>query len=218
MEVNFKDMEVVKVSVDDILPYEDNPRKNENAVQVVMNSISKFGIKQPLVLDENHVIVVGHTRFEAAKRLGYKEVPCVIASDLSDEECRAYRLADNKTNEYSEWDTTLLAGELNAIFNIDMEIFGFDLGEEEKQKEKEEKPDVPFTEVLGEEHNYLVLYFDNEVDWLQVQSLLDIGEVKNLSTRKDGVVKSNMQRRGIGRVLRGNEVLEKLRVFYENKH
>lgn len=210
-------MEVKNISVRDIIPYEDNPRKNENAIQVVMNSIKEFGFQQPLVIDENHVIVVGHTRFEAAKKLGYTEVPCVIASELTEEQVNAYRLVDNKTNEYSEWDMSLLPGELNAIFGIDMEMFGFDLGEEEEEKEKEEKPDVPFTEVLGEEHNYLVLYFDNEVDWLQVQSLLDIGEVKNLSTRKDGVVKANMQRKGIGRVLKGNEVLEKLRVFYENK-
>lgn len=210
-------MEIKEVSVKEIIPYENNPRKNEDAIQVVMNSIEEFGIKQPLVLDENNVIVVGHTRFEAAKRLGYKSLPCIIASDLSDEQIRAYRLVDNKTNEYAEWDMGLLSGEIDSIFGIDMEMFGFDLGEGEEEKKKEEKPDVPFTEVLGEEHNYLVLYFDNEVDWLQVQSLLDIKEVKNLSTRKDGVVKANMQRKGIGRVLRGNEVLEKLRVFYENK-
>ena len=210
-------MEVVNIKVGDIIPYEDNPRKNDDAVQVVMNSIKEFGFKQPIVLDENHVIVVGHTRFKAAKKLGYKEVPCIIASDLTEEQISAYRLADNKTNEYAEWDMQLLSGELNAIMNIDMELFGFDLGEDEKLKDKNEKPDVEFTEVLGEEHNYLVLYFDNEVDWLQVQSLLDIPEVKNLSTRKDGVVKANMQRRGIGRVMKGNAVLEKLREYYGNQ-
>lgn len=210
-------MEVKNVNVRDIIPYEDNPRKNENAVQVVMNSIKEFGFKQPIVLDEHNVIVVGHTRFMAAKKLGYTEVPCVIASDLTEEQVNAYRLVDNKTNEYAEWDMQLLAGELNAIINIDMEMFGFDLEEEEKAKEKTEQPDVEFTEVLGEEHNYLVLYFDNEVDWLQAESLFDIQEVKNLSTRKDGVVKSNMQRRGIGRVIKGNVALERLRKHYENK-
>lgn len=209
-------MEVKNVNVRDIIPYEDNPRKNEDAVQVVMNSIKEFGFKQPIVLDEHNVIVVGHTRFMAAKKLGYTEVPCVIASDLTEEQVNAYRLVDNKTNEYAEWDTQLLAGELNAIINIDMEMFGFDLEEEEKIKEKMEQPDVEFTEVLGEEHNYLVLYFDNEVDWLQAESLFDIQEVKNLSTRKDGVVKSNMQRRGIGRVIKGNVALERLRKHYEN--
>ena len=212
-------MEVINVNVGDIIPYEDNPRKNEDAVQVVMNSIKEFGFKQPIVLDEHNVIVVGHTRFAAAKKLGYTEVPCIIASDLTEEQINAYRLVDNKTNEYAEWDMELLSGELNAIINIDMEMFGFDLGVDEKVKEKEEENgDVPFTEVLGEEHNYLVLYFDNEVDWLQAESLFDIKEVKNLSTRKDGVVKANMQRRGIGRVLKGNVALEKLREHYEHQH
>ena len=211
-------MEVKEVSVDKIIPYENNPRKNADAVQVVMNSIQQFGIKQPLVIDENGVIVVGHTRFEAAKRLGYTTVPCVIASDLSEDEINAYRLADNKTNEYAQWDVELLDKELASILSVDMEMFGFDLKmDEEAKKKEEEKGEVPFTEVLGEEHNYIVLYFDNEVDWLQVQSLLDLGEVKNLSTRKDGVVKPNMQRKGIGRVLRGNVALEKLRKHYEDK-
>ena len=209
-------MEVKNINIGDIVPYEDNPRKNAEAVQVVMNSIEEFGFRQPIVLDKDNVIIVGHTRFEAAKRLGYKEVPCVIAADMTEEEARAYRLADNKTNEYAEWDLQLLNGELNAIINIDMEMFGFDLGLDEKVKEKEEQPEGPFTEVLGEEHNYLVLYFDNEVDWLQAESLFDIKEVKNLSTRKDGVVKANMQRRGIGRVMKGNEALERLRKHYEN--
>lgn len=211
-------MDIKNVSINDIAPYEDNPRKNEDAVQVVMNSIKEFGIKQPLVLDENNVIVVGHTRFEAAKRLGYKEVPCIIASDLTEEQINAYRLADNKTNEYSKWDMQLLSGELALITNIDMEMFGFDLEVDEEQKKKDTKAEIPFTEVLGEEHNYIVLYFDNEVDWLQIQSILDLKEVRNLSTRKDGVVRSNMHRVGIGRVLKGNVAMEKLREHYENIH
>ena len=211
-------MDIKNVSIYDIAPYEDNPRKNEDAVQVVMNSIKEFGIKQPLVLDENNVIVVGHTRFEAAKRLGYKEVPCVIASDLTEEQITAYRLADNKTNEYSKWDMQLLSGELALITNIDMEMFGFDLEVDEEQKKKDTKAEIPFTEVLGEEHNYIVLYFDNEVDWLQIQSILDLKEVRNLSTRKDGVVRSNMHRVGIGRGMKGNVAMEKLREHYENVH
>ena len=209
-------MEVKNVSVKDIVPYENNPRKNADAVQVVMNSIREFGFKQPIVLDENNVIVVGHTRFMAAKKLGYTEVPCIIASDLTEEQVNAYRLADNKTNEYAEWDMAMLESELSSILDIDMEMFGFEMGAEEEARKVDEQPEVEFTEVLGEEHNYIVLYFDNEVDWLQAESLFELKEVKNLSTRKDGVVKSNMQRTGIGRVLKGNEALEKLRKHYEN--
>lgn len=214
----FDDMVVQKIKVEDIIPYENNPRKNAEAVQVVMNSIAAFGIKQPLVLDKDHVIVVGHTRFMAAKKLGYKELPCVIAEDLTEDEIKGYRLADNRTNEYAQWDIELMNSELASIENLDMEQFGFDLKmDEEAKKKEEEKGEVPFTEVLGEEHNYIVLYFDNEVDWLQAESLFNIQEVKNLSTRKDGVVKANMQRKGIGRVLRGNEALEKLRKHYEDQ-
>jgi len=216
-ERKFNDMVVQKIKIEDIIPYEDNPRKNAEAVQPVMNSIAAFGIKQPLVLDKNNVIVVGHTRYLAAKKLGYKELPCVIADDLTEDEANGYRLADNRTNEYAQWDIELMNKELASIQTVDMEQFGFDLAlDEETKKKDEEKGEVPFTEVLGEEHNYIVLYFDNEVDWLQAESLFDLHEVKNLSTRKDGVVKANMQRKGIGRVLRGNEALEKLRKHYEN--
>ena len=211
-------MEVRNVSVKDIIPYENNPRKNEDAIQVVMNSIREFGIKQPLVIDENNVIVVGHTRFAAAKKLGYTEVPCVIASDLTEDQINAYRIADNRTAEYASWDVELLNNQLANILTVDMEMFGFDLNADEQVKKKEEeKGEVPFTEVLGEEHNYLVLYFDNEVDWLQLQSLLELKEVRVLSTRKDGVMKKNMQRKAIGRVMRGNDALEKLRRHYEHQ-
>lgn len=211
-------MEVRNVSVKDIIPYENNPRKNEDAIQVVMNSIREFGIKQPLVIDENNVIVVGHTRFAAAKKLGYTEVPCVIASDLTEDQINAYRIADNRTAEYASWDVELLNNQLANILTVDMEMFGFDLNADEQVKKKEEeKGEVPFTEVLGEEHNYLVLYFDNEVDWLQLQSLLELKEVRGLSTRKDGVMKKNMQRKAIGRVMRGNDALEKLRRHYEHQ-
>lgn len=211
-------MEVKNISVKDIIPYENNPRKNEDAIQVVMNSIREFGIKQPLVIDENNVIVVGHTRFAAAKKLGYTEVPCVIASDLTEDQINAYRIADNRTAEYASWDVELLNNQLANILTVDMEMFGFDLNaDEEVKKKEEEKGEVPFTEVLGEEHNYLVLYFDNEVDWLQLQSLLELKEVRGLSTRKDGVMKKNMQRKAIGRVMRGNDALEKLRRHYEHQ-
>ena len=154
-------MEVVNVSVKDIIPYENNPRKNGDAVEVVANSIREFGFKQPIVLDDKHVIVVGHTRFMAAKRLGYTEVPCIIASDLTEEQARAYRLADNKTNEFAEWDTLALQNELDELYqSFDMDKFGFSIqienidlkGEIEESQEK-------FAKELDEANNYVVLEF-----------------------------------------------------------
>ena len=214
------DLKVEYLPVDEIMPYEDNARKHDVwDIEAIANSIKEFGFDDPIGIwgDENE-IVEGHGRLLAAKKLGMKEVPVIRLDHLNEEQRRAYALAHNKTAELSDWDTQLLAGELNAIVNIDMELFGFDLGVDEDIKKKEaEKGEVPFTEVLGEEHNYIVLYFDNEVDWLQAESLFDIQEVKNLSTRKDGVVKSNMQRKGIGRVLKGNVALEKLRRHYEDQ-
>ena len=90
-------MKIVEMDLDSIKPYENNPRHNEEAIDKVANSIKEFGFQQPLVLDENNIIIVGHTRYEASKKLGLKTVPCVIASDLSEEKVKAYRLADNKT-------------------------------------------------------------------------------------------------------------------------
>lgn len=218
MEVN-NELKIEYLPLREIMPYEDNARKHDvGDIEAIKNSIREFGFDDPIgIWGDNNTIVEGHGRLIAARQLGMDTVPCIRLDHLTDEQRRAYALAHNKTAELSEWDIQLMNGELNAIMGIDMELFGFDLDMDEKAKDKDQQPDVPFTEVLGEEHNYLVLYFDNEVDWLQAQSLFEIQEVKNLSTRKDGVVKSNMQRRGVGRVLKGNAALEKLREYYENK-
>lgn len=113
----------------DVRPYEDNPRHNDGAVEAVANSIREFGWKQPIVVDADGTIVVGHTRWKAAKRLGMDEVPVVVASDLTPEQCAAYRLADNRVGELAEWDAELLAQELDGLSGIDMGAFGFDSGE-----------------------------------------------------------------------------------------
>ena len=109
----------------DIKPYENNPRNNEAAVPYVKNSIREFGFKVPILIDENNVIVCGHTRYEAAQELGYDEVPCVYADNMSEEQIKAFRLVDNKTHEDSKWDFSKLNEELEGIFDIDMEDFGF---------------------------------------------------------------------------------------------
>ena len=124
-------MDIVEKGIKDIKPYEKNPRKNDSAVEAVASSISQFGFKNPIVIDGNNVIICGHTRYKAAKKLGLKAVPCVVADDLTEEQIKAYRLADNKVSELAEWDFNILGEELEGIFDIDMTDFGFDLSENE---------------------------------------------------------------------------------------
>ena len=135
-------MEILSLKINRIIPYEKNPRKNDISVDKVAESIKQFGFKVPLVVDKNNVIVTGHTRFKAAKKLGYKEVPCIIADDLTEEQIKAYRLADNKVSESSEWDYNLLSEELEDIIDIDMTDFGFEIPNL-NDDEKSEKLDEP---------------------------------------------------------------------------
>lgn len=121
-------MKVEDMKLSELKPYEKNPRKNDRAVEPVANSIKEFGFRVPLVIDKDNVIVTGHTRYKAAKKLGMETVPCIKADDLSDEQIKAFRLADNKVGEISEWDTELLDLECADLFadsNIDLELFGF---------------------------------------------------------------------------------------------
>lgn len=115
---------IIYLPPEQITPYKNNPRLNDNAVPYVMESIEKFGFKVPIILDRNNVIVTGHTRYKAALKLGLKEIPCILADDLTDEQIKAFRLADNKTAEFAEWDFDLLNQEL-AELETDMGEFGF---------------------------------------------------------------------------------------------
>ena len=124
-------MKIEERGIDAIKPYKRNPRKNDGAVDAVAASIREFGFRVPIVIDKDGVIVCGHTRHKAAKKLGMSTIPCVMADDLTEEQLRAYRLADNKTAELSEWDAGLLDLELGEIADIDMELLGFDFQLEE---------------------------------------------------------------------------------------
>lgn len=119
-------MKVVEMNINDLIPYENNPRINDNAVDKVVESIKQFGFKVPIIIDKDNVIVAGHTRHKAAKTLKLKTVPCVVADDLTDEQVKALRLADNKVSEFAEWDFTLLEQELAELDDWDMSDFGFD--------------------------------------------------------------------------------------------
>ena len=143
-------MKVQNVSIQNVKPYAKNPRKNDDGVDAVANSIKEFGWQQPIVVDKDNVIIVGHTRYKAAKKLGMKQVPVVVADELTDEQVKAYRLADNKTGELTGWDDDLLNDELDGILDIDMSDFGFDLelddGEDKQVQEDdfdEEPPEEP---------------------------------------------------------------------------
>lgn len=120
-------MEIIYKNINELHPYENNPRKNDSAVEAVAASIKEFGFKVPVIIENNGTIVAGHTRYKAAKKLKLKEIPCIVADDLSDEQIKAFRLADNKVGELAEWDFDLLSDELDGIFNIDMAEFGFDV-------------------------------------------------------------------------------------------
>lgn len=119
-------MKVEAKSIGEIKPYENNPRDNDDAVDAVANSIKEFGWQQPIVVDIGGVIIAGHTRYKAAQKLGLKHVPVVVADNLTPDQVKAYRLADNKTAELADWNMDLLNDELDQIRDIDMSDFGFD--------------------------------------------------------------------------------------------
>ena len=108
-------MKTVMLKLKDIIPYEKNPRMNDNAVDEVMKSIEQYGYQQPIVVDKNHVIIVGHTRKRALEKLGWKEAEVIVADELTEEQVRAYRIADNKTSDFSIWDNKLLLEELEYL-------------------------------------------------------------------------------------------------------
>lgn len=120
-------MKIINMKVEDLIPYENNPRNNSNAIDKVANSIKEFGFKVPIIIDKENVIVTGHTRLKAAEKLNIKEVPCIIADDLTEEQIKAFRLADNKVSELSSWNFDKLNLEFDEILNFDMSDFGFDL-------------------------------------------------------------------------------------------
>lgn len=122
-------MQITELRVDDLIPYENNPRHNDNAVEIVAQSIKDFGFKVPIVVDHNLIVVTGHTRLKAAQRLGMETVPCIMADDLTPEQIKAFRLADNKTSEYATWDFEKLEQELRDLdaMDFDMSVFDFRL-------------------------------------------------------------------------------------------
>lgn len=142
-------MNILELPIEEIHPYENNPRYNEHAVDAVAKSIKDFGFKVPIVIDKDNIIVTGHTRYKASIKLGLKSVPCIKADDLSENQVRAFRLADNKVSELAEWNIDLLNEELALLEDFDMEDYGFEVLESEPEVVEDDFnvdeaiPDIP---------------------------------------------------------------------------
>ena len=152
-------LQIVMKRVEDIAPYHKNPRRNERTVLKLKKSIEEFGFKNPIILDDNDVIVSGHARLKAAMMCGMEEVPCVYASGLSEDEIRAFRIADNKTAEIAGWDYDKLCEEMGSLFKIDfdLDLTGFNEAEQfyygnpEATPEKVDKGEYKEYEEFAEE-------------------------------------------------------------------
>lgn len=196
------ELKIEYVNRSDLKPYEKNAKiHTAEQVEHIANSIREFGWRQPIVVDKDNVIVIGHGRYLAAKQLGIEEVPCVRASDLTEDQIRALRIVDNKTNE-SEWDLALLDLDMLDL-QIDMSMFGFDTLEDELQKEQERKKTLKTMELRAFEHyDYIVFVFKNQMDWLNV--------VNEFGIEKVDAGYGKTKKVGVGRVIDGKRLLEKI--------
>lgn len=199
----------IQISPKSITPYEKNPRDNAKGIEGVADSISDFGFLQPIVVDKNKVIIVGHTRHAAALLLGLKKIPVIVADHLTKAKVTAYRIADNRTAENSFWIEADLVEELMSLTEkerkstafTDDELQGL-LGAVEDATPVAGK--IEFSQELLESRNYVVLYFDNDVDWLGARTHFALKSV--YSKRCNGKPWS----KGIGRVVDGAKYLRRI--------
>ena len=191
-----------------LVPYAKNSRTHsKNQVKQIADSINEFGFTNPILIDENNVIIAGHGRVLAGSLLSLEEVPCIVLSRLSDKQKLAYRIVDNKLALNAGWDDEMLKLDILEIDDEKLnELMGFTDSEIEKimKVDNEIEPEVPFTEELLESHNFVVLYFDNDVDWLQAQTMLGLRSVKALDSKK------GFEKVGIGRVIKGSKIIGRL--------
>ena len=152
-----EEMQIVYKDINDLQMYENNPRKNSDAVQYVANSIQQFGFKVPIIIDKNNMIVCGHTRYKAARRLKMAKVPCIMADDLDEDQIRAFRLADNKVAEMATWDYDRLEQEFALIDPLEFDIADFGFFPNYEADEEEEEEDEVGNSVPAEESYCLVI-------------------------------------------------------------
>ena len=152
-------METITKKVSELIPYINNPRNKDDAIDAVASSIKNFGFKVPIVVDSNNEIINGHTRLKAAKKLGLETVPVIVADDLTPEQIKAFRLADNKVGEIATWDENALTVELEELKNLDFDMSEFEFEIDESQtQEKNENTDS----VLYDEKMIIIIESDNE--------------------------------------------------------
>lgn len=142
--------QVVYQDISQIHPYENNPRNNEAAIEPVAQSIKRFGFRVPILIDGKGTIIAGHTSYEAAKRLGMDKVPCIRVDDLTDEQIRAYRIADNKVAEASSWNDDVLRAEMDALKALDVDLTDTGFSEVELDGLLREVEDADFEEFFTE--------------------------------------------------------------------
>ena len=195
-------MKVEQTKIEEILPYDQNPRDNSAAVEKVADSIKEFGWQQPIVVDEEKIILAGHTRHLAALSMGLKEVPVSIAKGLTEAQKKAYRIVDNKTSELAEWDKELLKSEFLALqeLDFDLNLTGFDLDEiarmsgEDLMQFDEELDEIDesleFNDLDGANANHvkmLMLYLDTDTEPKFKQMCVKIQEKHGIDNLTDAV-------------------------------
>lgn len=187
-------MQIVEKELTWLKPYANNPRDNESAVEPVANSIKEFGFKVPIVATSDGEIINGHTRFKASKLLGLKKVPVIISDDLTEEQIKAFRLADNKTGELAGWNEELLAKELEKL-DFNLEQFGFEkLADEFDEEDNEEDPytskiTTPTYEPTGEE-----VYLQDLVDTTKRDELIRKIQTADIPSDIEEFLKNAAQR------------------------
>lgn len=212
------ELTIYEVPTSELIPYANNAKEHDREqVETIVNSIEDYGFNDPIAVWHNAEgqmeIVEGHGRVLAAKRMGLEVVPVIYLDHLSDQQRREYVHVHNQTTLNSVMDFEILQSEFEDFTGFDPERFGFDeiIEEVAEAIADEPEPEVPFTEVLGEENNYIVLKFENEIDWLNAQSLFGIEPRAALSTRKDGYTSDGMKKRvGVGRVIKGAEAINRI--------
>jgi len=199
-------MKIEQIKTADLIPYARNSRSHsESQVSQIAGSIREFGFTNPVLIDADNGIIAGHGRVMAAGKLGMEKVPCIRLAHLTDTQRRAYIIADNSLALNAGWNEEMLALEVEELrsLNFDIDLLGLQ-DSADQVKDPDVKPDVEFSEELLEEHNYIVLYFTNSVDWLQAETVF------NLPTRKWKGSKEGHEQRGIGRVIDGSEAIKSL--------
>lgn len=205
-------MKLKKVPIDKLIAYENNARVHSpEHVEQIAKSIETFGFNVPVLIDAENNIIAGHGRVMAAKKLGMKDVPTLLIDHLTDDQKKAFILADNQITLNSTWDDKMLKSELNYLKDIDFDItvVGFEDIEIDKildsiDNGEKEEPQIKFSEFIGEENNYVVLLFKTEIDWLNAQTFFELETV--MSRRRNG----KPWGKGIGRIIDGAKILTKL--------